>query len=196
MPCSIAVLCLTLTQKMNVRPRSGATNLGITRTMGGCPIRQRVDASDGWSGSSPPRDSFSISCVCNSTVECQPSKLIMWVRLPSDAPFQCQGRSLVECHSDAGVQIGKKWSESRTSCSALDIANGGKSPQSPTFSMRTWYISSTPICQVGLSGGSTHRSLHFPVPILWGSDWVACGRKTISRTLTVSNDGTGVHSCG
>ena len=65
---------------------SGATNLGITRTMGGCPIRQRVDASDGWSGSSPPPDSFSISCVCNSTVECQPSKLITWVRLPSDAP--------------------------------------------------------------------------------------------------------------
>ena len=31
------------------------------RTMGGCPIRQRVDASDGWSGSSPPPDSFSIS---------------------------------------------------------------------------------------------------------------------------------------
>ena len=32
---------------------------------------------------------------------------------------------------------------------------------SPTSFVRTWYISSTPICQVGSSGGSTHRSLHF-----------------------------------
>ena len=39
MPCSIAVLCLTLTQKMNVRPRSGAANLQCTcNSMAECEV--------------------------------------------------------------------------------------------------------------------------------------------------------------
>ena len=56
--------------------------------MGGCPIRQRVDASDGWSGSSPPPGSFSISCISRLVVNgsCLPSRLSR-VRIPPGAPI-------------------------------------------------------------------------------------------------------------
>ena len=43
---------------------------------------------------------YQFQCVCNSTVECQPSKLITWVRLPSDAPrfqFLPQQRTRLWC---------------------------------------------------------------------------------------------------
>ena len=53
--------------------------------MGGCPIRQRVDASDGWSGSSPPPDSFSISCIVGTAAVRQPSKL----KQTGAAPVRC-----------------------------------------------------------------------------------------------------------
>ena len=76
LPYSISVIMSDSESEDGCSILSGATNLGIMRTMGGCPIRQRVDASDGWSGSSPPPDSFSISMRCSfMLVGCQPSKL-------------------------------------------------------------------------------------------------------------------------
>ena len=60
----------------------------------------------------------------------------------------------------ATILIMHPWDISRPSAFQAEVGQGstGRMLQ---FSMRTWYISSTPICQVGLSGGSTHRSLHF-----------------------------------
>ena len=75
LPYSITVIMSDSESEDGCSILSGATNLGIMRTMGGCPIRQRVDASDGWSGSSPPPDSFSISCIVGTAAVRQPSKL-------------------------------------------------------------------------------------------------------------------------
>lgn len=85
-----------------------------------------------------------------------------WIKsyLYRGSKFQCQGRSLVECHSagESAWSSSRMWIRTSSPHSKLMVM-GVRVLESHTISMRTWYISSTPICQVGSSGGSTHRSL-------------------------------------